>query len=598
MFFENVFSLLAQGSQELIANYKLVLLMAAQVFGIGSLAYLCLKRQYSKLRPIMFESILTLGISLNVIIAFTGVWFSTFWAGALVFTAKGLFFFSLLGIVFFFLNGIEEYKTIKFSGSFFIFSFLVVLFFIVRFSFIAELEYPLYHDSAIHYQIITDFLHPNQTASAVYRIEGLIFNRYYHFGYHSFLIIFSTILQETVSITNLMLVSGQFLLVFFPISLGILSKELHGKSKAGWYVAVFAAFGWSFPFYAVNWGKYPALSASSLLPLGIYWFIKLKKNQGDVRFVSSISFFMSIISITLLHSRAILLLLCVFLVIYFSEKIPKHFFQENLPYILFANIQIISLVALFNSNFRDAAKHYFQNFNFIITLIAILLLFSILRHKLNIAIKMLTFVSLLAIFASFSVPVSLVKYAGKHLFDHPFIAIVLFEPLAIISGIGLFELINFFSIKIIKQHFFITISLILVVVSLLFFRPTADYLPNDCCNFMHDDDIFTIAWMGKALSQESTVFIAAQNEFPSNNPVDAGAWIFPLTGINTDKLDWDADFSKKEIYINLCSKEPAYIYASTVNSSFSITSLASNPSHYTLALGFPQTRLYQVNCDK
>lgn len=596
MTFEDTIRLLTGGVKTIIENYNIILIILIQFLGLGSLGYLGFVKKYPKLRSLKIESIFTLGIGLNVIFSFVGVWLSTLWSGTLAFTAKGLFYFSLIGVFLFFFSLIRENKF-QISSLSFPFFILAILFLVVRFAFIAGLEYPLYHDSAIHYQIITDFLNPTQPALAVFRIENLVFNRYYHFGYHSFIAVLAVILNGAASTAKIMLAGGQTFLILFPISLGILTRALHDDPKAGWFVAVLAGFGWSFPAYAVNWGKYPALLAMILFPLALYWSIKVRRAQNDTRGVYFLLFLISMFAMALLHSRALLLMVFSLPVFYLIRKADSRLSGEYLPYFLFANIQLISLITLFNPHFRDAFVHYFQGFNFVVTLLALILVFLTLKHNVRATMGVLTFLSLLALAASLHVPDALSKFMGNYFFDQPFSAIALFAPLSIVSGIGLYEFLEE-----LKKHFhvhprFFEVSLTVLAGGLFLLRPIIDYLPSPCCFYMREDDVFTIGWMTDTLSKESTIFIATQNDFPSKDPLDAGAWIFPLTGLRTEKLSWDTDFTERNVRQKLCLYEPAYIYASVVNPSFSISSLESLPAHFALALGFPETRLYEVNCD-
>ena len=79
-------------------------------------------------------------------------------------------------------------------------------------------------------------------------------------------------------------------------------------------------------------------------------------------------------------------------------------------------------------------------------------------------------------------------------------------------------------------------------------------------------------------------------------PTDAGVWITPLTGIKTEKLDLEYTFSTPEDFENLCRADVAYIFASAVNTSFSIAEIEKRKEFYIPTIILPDTRLYQVNC--
>ncbi|MEJ5224162.1 MAG: hypothetical protein WHV44_06865 [Anaerolineales bacterium] len=63
-----------------------------------------------------------------------------------------------------------------------------------------------------------------------------------------------------------MLVSGPLLLALWPLGVFWLMRRFTA-SMGALFGALLAAWGWSMPAYALNWGKYPLLAGLVLLPV-------------------------------------------------------------------------------------------------------------------------------------------------------------------------------------------------------------------------------------------------------------------------------------------------------------------------------------------
>ena len=141
---------------------------------------------------------------------------------------------------------------------------IIALIVLVRFAFLKQLDYPLYHDSVAHYQIVDDLQNLGQSEPSADKLWDLNSGRYYHIGFHSAVVVLAAQLRGSFNEAQLILIIGQVFLIILVLNLGLLASRLFNNSYAGLFTMIFAGLGWSMPAFAINWGKYPAISSLAI----------------------------------------------------------------------------------------------------------------------------------------------------------------------------------------------------------------------------------------------------------------------------------------------------------------------------------------------
>jgi len=574
-------SLVGESLQVVQTNFSLLGILAIQILGVGSFFYLWQSKNRISTR-LSFEIIFSVGISSLVIGEYLIILASKYLATLLLPLSIGLLAFSLSSITFFIFKLSHPLTKKKITGKTIAIIILATLIAIIRFSFMYKLDVPLYYDSSVHYQIIKDFLSPNQSPEAFYNLGKILSLHYYHFGFHGIVAASSAISGQNILQT--ILVIGQVFLIIAPFSVALFVKRLTLDTWSGIYAGVFAGLGWSMPAYAVNWGKYPAIAAIAIIPLVLIWLTFLVTSKKHKKGFLLSLFCLTLISTSLLHTRAIIIVASILAALLF--------------------LKLIVLVILFrtNHNFYDAVIPYFQNSDLLVSLLAIFFtLFCVVRYgELTFTILASTIIIWGVSFVP--VPAPLIKYFGEYFLDRPFIQTFMFVPLSVTAGIGLQSLLAYFVSKlkqkaIIVPTIFPLLVFVVLALFLLFSRPINNYKPDPCCIFVKPDDLFTIGWMVQNLPKDSQILIASEYVTNQNIAVDGGAWIHPLTGIKTMPMSYSTDFTSNEIHSLLCASHITDIYLGSTPTGFDVAGLVSKKSWYQIVISLPETRLYQVNCD-
>lgn len=128
---------------------------------------------------------------------------------------------------------------------------------------ILDLPVPLWVDSPRHAWHIKTFIDQGHLP-----VENL-----YHLGYHS---IVTLIVRLTgTSIPHAMFVVGQLLITQVGISVFLLSKRMSGSDLGALASAICIWFLSPTPSYFITWGRYPLLMGAALLPIALFFAIKL-----------------------------------------------------------------------------------------------------------------------------------------------------------------------------------------------------------------------------------------------------------------------------------------------------------------------------------
>jgi hypothetical protein len=479
---------------------------------------------------------------------------------------------------------------------------VIALILLARFAFLKDLEYPLYYDSAVHYQIIDDLQSLGQAQRPVDGIWTLDSGRYYHLGFHSTVAVLAAQWRDSNDVARLILITGHVFLILLILNVGILASRLFDNVYAGVSTILFAGLGWAMPAHAINWGKYPALAALAVFPLVLHWLINSYNPTNKHRHLYILLAGFSVLSAFLLHSRSLVLLVCGAVALVILNVIWKRLSEAQAVWLCLAEIGVLLLIARFHPNAQEALLPYLQGIDFFATLLALALATFVIRQTPKIATGILTFMMCVAVISIIPMPEILARWTGTFLFDRPFLQILLFIPLSLFAGGGFFYFMTKLPARIPGLQFgrqIASMGLISLTVLGIMIRPLADFKPSPCCIYMTIDDIFLIGWMEENLPKDSRILISTDPDINTRFvkvAIDAGAWITPLTELETIKFDYRADLSDAAFHNTLCQENIKYIYVSAVNLGFSISLIEQNKQKYSPILVLPDARIYSVNC--
>jgi hypothetical protein len=596
-----VIGLLSDGAQVLLENIKIISILSANIIGIGvwvlwGISANRANREWSK----NGVALLSIGICGFVLVSYAIVAISRIWNVALPILSNGLLILSLLSLGAGLLLYVKKNLSVRFRG-FIIPLAIIALIVLTRFAFLKELEYPLYYDSAVHYQIVEDLQSQSQSQS-LGQIWNLNSGRYYHIGFHSTVVVLASQLRRSGNEAQLILITGHVFLIILVLNTGILASRLFNNFYAGILTVIFAGLGWSMPAYAINWGKYPAISSLAIFPLAAYWMIDVSNSTDKNRRLYILLYGISALCAVLLHSRSLVLLGCGAAAITTLKMVWKRLSNDNIFALFWAEIVLILLIVQIHPNFQAALLPYLKRIDLISTLVAVTSIFFVASQNTKVALGILTFTMYLAIISTIRTPEFLVRQAGRYLVDRPFLQILFFAPLSLFAGGGFSYLIMELRSRISTPKsgsVMISMGLVALAVVAIMIRPLSDFKPNPCCVYMRIDDIFLIGWIKENVPKNSRILISTDMDFNTKSVkvgTDAGAWITPLTKLKTIKLDYRTDFSDPAFHNALCQENIKYIYVSAVNTSFSIILIEDNKKNYSPIIVLPEARLYSVNC--
>lgn len=473
---------------------------------------------------------------------------------------------------------------------------------ILLFAFIFDLSFPLYQDSAIHYAVIEDLKEPLRDPRAYYSLERILSLRYYHYGYHAPLALLTALQGRDGTLQGMLLV-GQFLLTVAPLSLGFLARRLTGDARVFLFTTIFAALGWNMPAYAANWGKYPAIAALVVFPLALLWITILRHATPGRRLLAGILATACSLGSILLHSRTVLLFLAAiiaFLLLRLTGIKGGGWWLHR----VFLAVEAIVIAFLFANNpeLRNAANAYMEGPDMTITAVALLLiLFSGIRFP-RMQYAVVSFLMVIFIFASVPVPGSLQEHFGPLLLDRPFIQIILHLPLALLAGMGMVGLLSLLE-RSRRARGSLPVRLAPLVVAALALVPlvamrvsAGRYIPDPSCVFVGEDDLVALFLMENDLPGDAQVGIAELVPDELDQPVDAGVWITPLTGIRTEKYPYSLDFGSADTHYMLCHHGTTHIYRGSTATGFATADLETMGEWYEPVLSLPTVRLFRVIC--
>ena len=475
------------------------------------------------------------------------------------------------------------------------------LFIFLRLAFLARAVIPLYFDSAQHYLMIQDLI-GSLTAN-----DGTSFRwpsgTYYHIGFH----LLTAWLASTLGaeITSAMLAVGQMLLAALPFGIFLIIRQETGSGRAGIFAVLLAAFGWYMPAYAVNWGKYPALSSLLLIPFVLslaYLSLRYKATLSPGTYLGlNVILGLGIVLTGFLHSRSLVIFGMVALAWITAtgwQRLPNRPRLVALCAVLLALVLEISFIRT-KDVFNPLFDPYWNQGLFVTAIVLFLSLFALRVFP---GLAFATLIVILLLLGAIFVPITLPNYGNLTLLDRPFVEMILYLPLSYLGGAGLAGLEQ--SLQPLTARFqAIRSYLSLLFIGLLAVNALASFTlyPSDCCSIVGRDDLAAIDWMDKNLPPDARVLISstevwvlASDSFQGAVGGDAGAWITPLTGRATILLPYYSDFSQPTTIDILCEMDVGYIYVGEMGANFNSEQIAPYPNTYKTLLAMHEAKIYQV----
>lgn len=474
----------------------------------------------------------------------------------------------------------------------------------LRLAFISNILLPLYFDPTRHYTIIQGMLGRIEPAVTAVTFPWLT-SDYYHIGFH-FLAAFITSILD-VDTAQTMLVLGQMILAAAPLGVFFLIRNVTRSNSAAILAVLLAGFGWSMPAYALNWGKYPAVTSLALLPFVLSTAYLAARNPNELtkarNWVLYTMLACTIVVSGLLHSRSLVVIVIFFLAWRLAgwwQALP-----EQARRILLAVVLMGILSAGVFIDGQEVLQPLFNPYVRQRMYITIMVLFlSIFAQKVYARLAFANFVAVLLLLGALFIPtIDLVpRLANLTLLDRPFVEMLLHLPLSILGGLGLEGLAQTLT------HTWKGPTLRAELIGILFMTflignaiRQYDFQPSDCCIIAGADDMAAMEWIRNNIPTDAQILISAEElaVLPSGiaqglAPADAGGWITPLTGRDTVLLQYDTDLSKGRKFESLCKMGIDYIYIGGVGLSFHAPQLREHPDRYAALLSISRVEVYQV----
>lgn len=466
---------------------------------------------------------------------------------------------------------------------------LLLVFCVLRLPFIQGLVLPPYSDSVEHYQIIDDLSHPEVLPLAFYKLERLA-TRYYHMGFH---VLAASLASLTASpIEQVMLVLGQLFQVIIPLSLFFPIKVITKNDLAGLGAVLFAGLCWRMPAFASNWGKYPALTSLSMLPLlpGVFYIAKEVEKHSRSRKLIFVALAAGAATV-LAHTRSFVLLGMFFGSWYLSVWIAR--FQSTKRFLALA-VLFLSLFGLGYFINMDSVMSfifipYLRDGYLPLILVVLLIPFGLKKYP-GLTICTLLILLFILVGSVFPLPAGLGRLGYLYLLDRPFAQVVLFLPLSALGGIGLAGLYE--GIKYLRGS--ILVLPLFTFAALFYSLAYSELAPSSCCQLAGPDDIKAYRWIEDNLPSSAIILIASNQTPTRSYGVDGGAWVTPLTGYTVTMRSNKTPFDSPVILSELCDGGVSYVYVGETAARFSVEKIAIQANWYRNVYASPAVYIYQV----
>lgn len=475
----------------------------------------------------------------------------------------------------------------------------------LRLAFISDLAMPLYFDSTRHYAIIQGMLDGSGTPAAAF--PSII--DYYHVGFHLVAALIASSLE--ISIAQTILVLGQMIIAVAPLSVFFLIQHITGSKSAAIFAVLLAGFGWSMPAYALNWGKYPAVTSLALIPFVLSMLYLAVQSGNELPKQKQRILYTVLACATaacgILHSRALVAITIAGIAWILAGWWLKRSRQSRgiLSCALLTGIVLVGLLIDRQDVFDPLFNPYLRQGRYVTATIFLLSAFAFQLYP------RWTFASLAAIFfllcALFVPTLDLIpRLADRTLLDRPFVEMLLYLPLSLLGGFGISGLGHHLrhastyvsAARISDVRYLSVLPIVLLIGNAVLHY---DLHPSDCCSIIDRDDMQAMEWIRSYIPADARILIAADeltvapsSKVKASAPTDAGAWITSLTGRATVPLSYDTNLDKDPKFESLCSMEIDYIYVGGVGLSFYAPRIRSNPEWYTSVFSRSRVEIYQV----
>ena len=488
---------------------------------------------------------------------------------------------------------------------------LLLLFWIsipLRLAFVSKTILPLYFDSTRHYTIIKNLVANIEPSNITASFQWLGTD-YYHVGFHFLAAFLASILQ--VEITKTMLILGQMILPVMPLSVFFIIKHATKSDSAGIFAVLLAEFGWSMPAYAVNWGKYPALTSLALIQfvLGVAYLAVQSRNTLSTRKNRALYAMLGsgILISGFFHSRSLVIIgiaILAWVTGRWWQNLPR--LPRTLVFCLPVLGILLEIIFIQTQEILDPLFEPYGPKGFLVT--SIILLLSIFAQKTYPRLAFSNIVAIFLLLCSLFIPALriLPRFANLTLLDRPFVEMILYLPLSFLGGLGLAGLEQTLrraqerpgGLRILRGGTVgMLFSGLILGNALMYF----ELYPSDCCNIVGQDDLAAIDWMDENLPLDARILISAtelivqsSGSVQGYSAADAGAWITPLTSRVTIPLSYDANLGRQKNFKSLCKMEINYIYIGASGRSFHAPQLKAHPDWYTSLLSMSRAEVYQV----
>jgi hypothetical protein len=432
--------------------------------------------------------------------------------------------------------------------------FLVLVF--LRLGYAADALLPAYFDSAWHYSLIQSILRLEHGAPLAWPLDG-----WYHPGYH--LISAALVSFTGGSLARLMLIFGQISLAALPLPLYFFVRHSGGSVSAGLLAVTLAAFGWSMPAHAVDWGKYPALL--SLLTIEFALGAALL-GHGRMRAAGALA-------AQILHSRAIILV---------GLAVGSWLFSRiRTQWLMILGVMLlgIELILLIRDPLTGLVLRPYAGLGSIPALLLASLSFRKFRQAAMAALWVAA-----GMLGMLLLPIT----PGLTLLDRPLVEMALFMPLAFLGGLG--------SVGLYKS-----IPAAGIAFILLYSFSSRNLYPSNCCQLAGRDDLAALNWIASNLPPRAIIGIAGADLQLSFTGLpmqragsDAGIWVEPLTSRSVESLNFLTDFEASGTRDWLCARRVAYLYVGGKGGSFKL----SPSDRYRTVFALPEAQIFEVICPK
>jgi hypothetical protein len=549
------------------------------VLGLGffSIKYTLTNELNPKIRLLAAFSIGSVVLS---VITYALVVLSHFWPFLLRPGSFIILFFSILVLS----RGIWS-KEIKIDFDILVVLGTIALFLllIIRLAFLKRTILPSYSDSPIHYQIVFGVLHPEALNNLNLSLENILGN-YYHFGFHSLVVWLSSI--SKIDPVNTISLLGQLFLVIGPVSVLFLVFTFTKDSNAALFAGLLAAVGWHMPAFAVNWGKFPALSALATLPTVIA-ILNLRSSGNDNKTTNLFLVLILFVGISLMHTRIVICIFLTAICFFLSNRVT---FGEKMGFFQGVGYSLLFIISLWP--LLQYLTDFYSNWPLSFVLIVLLPFAFQVYPRLAMGVFLFIFGTWLI-----GIAPALFNRGFQTLLDKQFIEMMLYIPFSIMGGAGFSGIVK-------KTSFFGTLRwspvIVFVAFVLLSFRQGNSIYPDSCCDYFNENDRLAFEWIQANTSESTLVLISAFDNSGRIVGTDAGIWLSPLIGQPTNKLPFDISWDSSDEIEKICQlgTKEVLIYMGGRHSSFDNTELAYG-RRAKLVFKSGKTHIYQVSeCQK